>query len=105
MEVSSQLQTWPLYVRETAAGTRLMTGCGGFNADLDALENKRISDPRQEPNHSASDVQFLVSSQCGLRYPVQILIIMMIILIIIIFHLVSYEKYGPRNSYTDSTKE
>jgi len=82
-----------------------MRGCGGFTADLDALENKRISYPRQEPNHSASDVQSLVSSPCGIRYPVQIMMIMMIILIIIIFILISYEKYSPRNNYSDITKE
>jgi len=50
MDVSSQLQTRPLYVREIAAST----SCGGFTADLDALEDKGISYPRQEPNHSAS---------------------------------------------------
>jgi hypothetical protein len=43
MEVSSQLQPRPLYVRETAASTSLMRGSGGFTEDLDALENKRIS--------------------------------------------------------------
>jgi hypothetical protein len=81
MEVKSQLNTGPLYVRETAACTSLMNGCGGFGADLDALENKRISYPHQESNHSASDVQSLVKSSHGLSYLVQIMIIMMIILI------------------------
>jgi hypothetical protein len=45
MEVSRQLQNRPLYVGETAASTNLMRGCGGFTADLDALENKKTLTP------------------------------------------------------------
>jgi hypothetical protein len=86
MEVSSQLQTRPLYVSQTAARTKLMRDCAGFTADLNALENKRISSPRQEPNHSASDVQSLASSTCGLRYRVQIIMIMMKKLLIFNFN-------------------
>jgi hypothetical protein len=66
MEVSSQLQTRPLHVRETAASTNLIRGCGGLTADLDALDNKTIPYPRQEPNHNASDVQSFVKSSYGL---------------------------------------